>query len=146
VFDPVKNPDRLSEMSLLKRLAQLAIEEIKNAIDHTPLSNKSEIKRSIRFKLMPGKAVLQSEHPAFYLDVGVKPHKMIYLKNKIIPIDLKHLKARPTYKELSRGVAFRTIRESPDSPGYPGLHFIEKAIEKAQNRLVDEILDRFGKQ
>jgi len=135
--------NRANENRMLVRLGQLTVEELKIAIGKTNLENKEEIKRSIKWKMLPGKILVYSDHPSFYLDQGVKPHQMRYVRNRVIPIDLKSLKAIPTARERRRGVAFRRLSDNPKHPGIDPLNFVADAMEKAQNRLAVEMLEKY---
>ena len=133
---------RAKEHRMLARLGELCVEELKTAIDKTDLNNKEGIKRSIKWKLLPGKVLIQSDHPAFYLDQGVRPHQMRYVRNKLVPFDPKTLK-QVNPSERHKGVAFRRLGLTPQHPGYEALNFVEEAMAKAQDRLAIEMLDKF---
>lgn len=126
----------IPQSKLLGMLGKLTVEELRKAVDMTTLTNKKGIKKSIHYKVIRGKYVrIVSEHPAFLLDVGVHPHKMTYIKNKVVPIPLD--KARnPTERDKKRGVALRYMVD-PKHPGYEALKFVEPALQRAQDRFVE---------
>lgn len=136
----------INQTHLLSRLGDICIEELKRAIDLTTLNNKDAIKQSLHKKLTRRTVKIYSEHPAFFLDQEIRPHKMIYVKNKVIPIPLKSAR-KPTYRDKKRGVAFRTLTSTPTHPGSDGYNFIHAAIDKAVMRLQEEMLQKlFGNE
>lgn len=126
------------EVKHMAMLARFVVDELKKAIDRTPLENKGRIKASISYRVYPTHVSIVSEHPAFYLDMGVEPHRMAYVGNKVIPIKLEDVR-RPTPKDRRQGVAFRVVH-NPQHPGYPALKFVEKAVEAAEYRFADYLI------
>jgi len=114
---------------------------IKKEIDRTPIKGKGKIKRSIRYKVLPDSILIQSDHPAFYLDTGVKPYTMVYVRNRVIPIELDVLE-KPTPKDVRQGVGFRTIKAKPPKhPGYDALDFVKKGVLVARKQFFEEMLE-----
>lgn len=126
------------EVAHLTVLGKYVVEELKYAIDRTTLDNKGEIKRSIGYKVHPDKVVVYSEHDAFYLDMGVEPHQMRYVGSRVVPFDLREVR-NPTAKDKKQGVAFRVIHNT-QHPGTKPLKFVEKAVEKAEERFAAYLL------
>ena len=129
----------MSKIKMLKRLGVLVIEELKKAIDKTDIEHRVEIKKSLSFKIQANLLVISSDHPAFYLESEVRPHRMTYVRNRVIPIALKDLNTRPTRREKRKGVAFRTLGANPSHPGSEPLNLVSTAIKEAQERLVVEM-------
>tara|TARA_B100000745_G_scaffold300573_1_gene255440 strand:+ start:7145 stop:7582 length:438 start_codon:yes stop_codon:yes gene_type:complete len=121
-------------------LGQYLKEELFAAIDRLPYPNKPALKSSISFKVTVKSLIFVSEHPRFYMMFGVEPHKMTYVRNRVIPIKLKYAR-NPTPRDIRQGVAFRVV-DLPDHPGVKANPMIEKALKQAEFRLVEYILER----
>ena len=129
----------LRDTRLLSRLAVHLRRELLKQIDRLPKKNKTEIKQSLQFRITPKSLIVSSEHPEFALSFGVKPHKMTYVKNRVIPIPIEYA-LNPTPRDLKHGVAFRIV-DSPDHPGYEGNNFVTKALAKAEELLAHELVE-----
>jgi len=138
-YQEQKTYNTQQRVKLLRRLGELALEEIRKEIDQTDLSDKDEIKRSLKMRVSTDTVKVWSDHQSFYLDQGVAPHKMRYVNNRVIPIDLKSVR-HVTERDRKAGVAFRMIKGSPSHPGHEKLDFVSKGIQRAQVRFSKEVL------
>lgn len=141
-FKPVKkkvnNNAFFSKTKMLHRLGQLIVAEVKKEIGRLPYDGKSRMKRSVTYKVLPNSVAVVSDHPAFtYIELGVAPHVMRYVKDRVVPIALKDLK-NPTSRDIHQGVGFRKVSDQPQHPGMQAEHFVRKAVERAKAKFVEE--------
>lgn len=144
-------PIAATQAKILHQLGKYALEEIKKEVNRSTLDNKLEIKKSLKYKVYPSSVTISSDHPAFtFLENGVRPHTMAYVRNKVIPIELEDLRGFPTQRERRQGIAFRRtgiyksksgkVLPDPKHPGYPAQHFVRNGIRRAKERIVQDIM------
>ena len=142
----VKTPPARYRTQLLHKLGKYLIEEIKKQIDRSDMKTKGNIKRSLRYKVGPSSVIISSDHPAFkFLERGIRPHKMIYVRNKLVPIDLADLK-NPTWADFRRGVGLRQLGDNPQHPGIDPMNFVKKGLKIARQRLMVDIQNEIWEQ
>ncbi|MEM5866646.1 MAG: hypothetical protein QXG39_01865 [Candidatus Aenigmatarchaeota archaeon] len=77
------------------------------------------------------RVIVVSDHPAFtFLDRGVRPHVMDYLRGKVVPIRTKEGRV------IFRTVSDKSLREGKwRHKGIPAQRYIETAISKLKDSL-----------
>lgn len=141
-FKPLENksksPAFSSKSKMLHLLGKFVVEEVKKEIGRLPYDGKPRMKKSVSYKVLPNSVAVESNHPAFtFVELGVKPHVMTYVKNKVIPIAIEDLK-NPTRRDIRQGVGFRKVTGHPTHPGMPAEHFVRQAVERAKDRFLAE--------
>jgi len=132
-------PIATTQTKLLHRLGEYTIEEIRHEIDRSGLKSKKNIKNSLKYKVGPSSVTIWSDHPAFeFIEKGVKPHDMRYVKNKPVPMDPDDMH-HPTLRDRLRRIGFRTLEGVHKHPGIKAHHFARKGIKAARARLASEI-------
>lgn len=146
-FQPVRKKAGVSPMvgtsKLLTRLARIAVEEIRREVDRLPYDGKQNIKRSIHYKVLPSSVTITSDHPAFkFVEEGVRPHVMKYVKNRLVKIDIADLH-NPTARDYRQGYGIRKTSKRPFNPGMPAEHFVKHGIARARLRFMEELQKQF---
>ena len=134
-----KNLER-AKQEALERVGPLAIKEIQKAIRKESWnSSPRDLLKSFSYEIKESSLRIDSDHPAAkYLDKGVRPHQMVYLENADRPIpiitdDGKVIFRVASSKSLANGDWYH--------PGIPGKHFIRKGVEKARERVKEEMAE-----
>lgn len=126
----------------LERAGKYAVEEIQREITRSSWNRKpTDLINSFEYEVKNSTMVIKSDHPAAqYLNKGVQPHQMIYLERAKRPIPIVTDSGEVIYRTPSS----KTMADgSWQHPGIKGKHFLERGVEKARERVKEELVKEY---
>lgn len=127
----------------LKKMGPLAIEEIKRELDrHSFKSPPSKLKQSFEYEIKgTNKLIIRSDHPAAtYLEEGVDDYQMDHLIKSSKPIPIMKDNGEVIFREATP----QTMSDGKWwHPGIKGMHFIEKAVKRAKDKVKEEMGEEY---
>lgn len=126
----------------LERAGKYAVEEIQREIKRSSWNNKpTRLLDSFDYEVSGSTMVIKSDHPAAkYLNKDVQPHQMIYLERAKRPIPIITDDGEVIYRTAS---SQSMADGSWQHPGIKGKHFLDRGVEKARERVKEELVKEY---
>lgn len=140
---PDKRQIEKVKKAALERAGKYAIREIQREIRRASWNKTpTALLRSFAYQVKESSLIITSDHPAaHYLDKGVDPHQMIYLERADRPIPIITAEGDVIFRQATS----KTMADgSWQHPGIKGKHFLTRGVERARERIKEEVSSSYA--